>query len=212
MVPVKICGITSLKDALLCQRLGISALGFVFAPSPRQVTVEQVKQITRRLSPLLIKVGVFVNEDPHRIRAIMKDCRLDLAQLHGDETPADCQILGGRVIKALRAGLDPPLPIWQKAAVRGILIDSYTTEAYGGTGQVFDWRLVAAYRRLGLPLILAGGLKPENIRAALRSTRPAGIDLSSGVEKRPGVKDPVKIKSLMDELKVISDEWQAEKH
>lgn len=206
MVPVKICGITNINDALICQKFGISALGFVFAPSPRQVTVEQVMRITSQLSPLILKVGVFVDEDPLRIRAIMKACRLDLAQLHGDETPQDCQVLAGRVIKAFRAGRDRPSLEWQGAALRGILVDSYTANAHGGTGRVFDWKLVANYRKLGFPLILAGGLNPDNIGAALNRVRPDGIDLSSGVEKSPGVKDPDKIARLMATIKNFADQ------
>ncbi|HHW11536.1 MAG TPA: phosphoribosylanthranilate isomerase [Firmicutes bacterium] len=197
MIPVKICGITNLNDALVCQKLGVSALGFVFAPSPRRVSVEQVAQITRHLSPLILKVGVFVDEDPLRIHEVMEACRLDLAQLHGAEKPEHCQILGGRVIKAFRAGRDQPDPEWRGAPLRGILVDSYAANVYGGTGQVFDWALVANYRKLGFPLILAGGLNPENIGAALRRVQPDGIDLSSGVEKSPGIKDPDKIARLM---------------
>ena len=205
MVPVKICGITNLNDALACQKLGVSALGFVFAPSPRQVTTEQAAEITRYLSPLILKVGVFVDEDPFHIRAIMKACRLDLAQLHGGETPQDCRVLAGRVVKAFRAGLDQPSPEWQGVALRGILVDSYAADAYGGTGRVFDWKLVADYRKLGFPLILAGGLNPDNIAAALRRVRPDGIDLSSGVEVKPGRKDPDKIARLMSTIKSLPD-------
>lgn len=205
MVPVKICGITNWQDALSCQKMGISALGFVFAPSPRQVTPAQVYQITRRLSPFLLKVGVFVDEDPYRVREIMRDCRLDLAQLHGAETPGACEILAGRVIKAFRAGRDRPDPGWKTAPLRGILVDTFRPGHYGGTGHVFDWSLVAPYRELGFPLILAGGLNPENIGAALQHVRPDGIDLSSGVEVRPGIKDPAKIAKLMAIVKAADE-------
>jgi phosphoribosylanthranilate isomerase len=201
MIPVKICGITRLKDAFACQKMGVSALGFVFAPSQRQVTVEQVYQITNRLSPFLIKVGVFVDEDPLYIRETMKDCRLDLAQLHGNETPDDCEALAGRVIKAFRVGRDQPNPIWKRAPLRGILIDAFSTSAFGGTGQVFDWNLATAYRKLGFPLLLAGGLNPDNVLAALRRVRPDGIDLSSGVELRPGIKDQEKLAKLMAKMR-----------
>ncbi|HEY8393067.1 MAG TPA: phosphoribosylanthranilate isomerase [Capillibacterium sp.] len=201
MVPVKICGITNWQDAFYCQEMGVSALGFVFAPSPRQVTVDQVYQITRRLSPFLLKVGVFVDDDPYRIREIMRDCRLDLAQLHGAESPGDCEILAGRVIKAFRAGCDRPDPGWKKAPLRGILIDTFLPGHNGGTGHVFDWSLVTPYRQLGFPLILAGGLNPDNVNAALQSVRPDGIDVSSGVEIRPGIKDPAKIARLVTVVK-----------
>jgi phosphoribosylanthranilate isomerase len=205
MVPVKICGITNLKDALLCQKAGVSALGFVFAPSKRQVTVAQVQQITVHLSPFILKVGVFVDEDPFRIREIMSTCRLDLAQLHGDETPDDCRILSGRVLKAFRAGRDRPNLCWQGAAIRGIIIDSYSTEALGGTGKTFNWDLFTDFRKLGFPLILAGGLNPGNITTALRSVYPDGIDLSSGVEQQPGIKDPIKIRELLAAVASLPD-------
>lgn len=201
MVPVKICGITNPEDALFCQKLGVTALGFVFAESKRRVTVEQVYRITSRLSPLLVKVGVFVDEDPFRIREIMRNCRLDLAQLHGKETPNDCEILEGRVIKGFRAGKDSPDPVWRGAAIRGVLLDSYSAGSAGGTGKTFDWKLAAEYRDLGFPLILAGGLNPDNIEAAIRTVRPDGVDLSSGVEKEPGVKDSEKITQLMERIK-----------
>lgn len=204
MTPVKVCGITNLADALTCVRYGVSALGFVFAESKRQVTVEQVYQITKQLSPLIIKIGVFVDEDPLRIKEIMKDCRLDLAQLHGKESPNDCEILEGRVIKGFRAGQDSPGSVWRGAAIRGILVDSYSIGSPGGTGKTFDWRLTAEYRNLGFPIILAGGLNPDNIEEAIQTVRPDGIDLSSGVERAPGLKDAEKVARLMDRIRAYS--------
>lgn len=201
MIPVKICGITNLEDALICQRLGVAALGFVFAVSKRQVSVAKVYRISRELSPFIIKVGVFVDADPLQIKEIMRDCRLDLAQLHGKERPDHCELLEGRVIKAFRAGLDHPDPSWRGAALRGVLVDSYTPNTAGGTGLVFDWDLASGFKELGFPLILAGGLNPDNIVAAIESVRPDGVDLSSGVELEPGVKDPGKIASLMSRIK-----------
>ena len=206
MVPVKICGITNQEDALTCQKLGVTALGFVFAPSKRQVNPEKVYQISRQLSPFIVKVGVFVNEDPLRIREILKDCRLDLAQLHGQETPDDCELLGGRVIKVFRAGRDLPGPIWRKAAIRGVLVDSYSSGVAGGTGLTFDWKLAAGYKQLGFPLILAGGLNADNIEAAVRVAQPDGVDLSSGVELGPGHKDPEKIGKLMNGIRGIQQQ------
>lgn len=201
MIPVKVCGITNLEDALICVKYGVAALGFVFAPSKRRVDPEKVYQISRRLSPFIVKVGVFVDEDPLRIKEILKDCRLDLAQLHGKEVPDDCELLEGRVIKAFRAGYDHPDPIWKGAAIRGILVDSYSAAASGGTGTTFDWKLAADYRQLGFPLILAGGLNPDNIETAVRTVRPAGVDLSSGVEREPGLKDAGKLRNLMNRIK-----------
>ncbi len=203
MTPVKICGITSLDDALTCVKYGVSALGFVFAASKRQVTVEKVYQISRQLSPFIVKVGVFVDEDPLRIREILKDCRLDLAQLHGKETPNDCELLEGRVIKAFRAGYDHSDLSWREAAIHGVLVDSFSAGAAGGTGAVFDWKLADAFRELGFPLILAGGLNPDNIQEAIQTVRPDGVDLASGVEREPGLKDPKKIERLMSRVKAL---------
>ncbi len=203
MVPVKICGITNVEDALFCQKHGVTALGFIFAESKRRVTVDQVYQITKQLSPLTIKVGVFVDDDPYRIREVMKDCCLDLAQLHGNETPSDCEILEGRVIKGFGAGKDSPDLVWRGAAIRGVLVDSYSAGSNGGTGKTFDWKLAEEYRSLGFPLILAGGLNPDNIETAIRTVQPDGVDLSSGVEREPGLKDSTKIEMLMEKIRGI---------
>ncbi|HBF36575.1 MAG TPA: N-(5'-phosphoribosyl)anthranilate isomerase [Firmicutes bacterium] len=201
MIPVKICGITNLEDALTCVRHGASALGFIFAPSKRQVTVAKVYEISRQVPPFITKVGVFVNEDPLVIREILKDCHLDLAQLHGGESQAVTEFLPGRVIKAFKAGLDEPDLAWRDFPIRAILIDSFMKEIPGGTGQTFNWSLFQSFRSLGYPMILAGGLNPGNIINAVETARPEAIDLSSGVELKPGIKDPMKIKQLMANLK-----------
>lgn len=197
MIPVKICGITTLADALLCCSAGVTALGFVLAPSSRRVSPEQVAAITRQLPPFITKVGVFVNEDPGVIREIMKECRLDLAQLHGEESPDWCERLDGRVIKAFKAGRDFPDSDWNKVQLYGVLIDSYSGQESGGTGKAFDWNLFKCFRKLGAPLILAGGLNPANLGEALRIARPDSVDVSSGVEISPGIKDPFKVRQFM---------------
>jgi phosphoribosylanthranilate isomerase len=200
MIPVKICGITNLSDARQAARCGVSALGFVFAPSKRQVDVATVRRIIRELPPLITTIGVFVNEEPAIIKEILRECRLDLAQLHGEEPPATCEVLEGRVVKAFKAGKTKPDPIWRHAALRGVLVDTYVATAAGGTGVTFDWELFHEYRALGFPLILAGGLNPANISAALRIARPDAVDVSSGVEQAPGKKDAAKIKELMEAI------------
>ncbi|HOJ77146.1 MAG TPA: phosphoribosylanthranilate isomerase [Bacillota bacterium] len=203
MIPVKICGITNLNDALNCIRYGAAALGFIFAPSKRQVTPETVARITRELSPFVTKIGVFVDEDPYVIKQLMKDCRLDLAQLHGSESPDVAEQLEGRVIKAFRAGLDQPDLIWKDSPVRAILIDTYSPDTAGGTGKTFDWRIFETFRTLKLPQILAGGLNESNIEAAIKTARPDLIDVSSGVEYSPGLKDEQKVASFMEKVKNI---------
>jgi phosphoribosylanthranilate isomerase len=204
MIPVKICGITNIHDALICVQHGVTALGFVFAESKRQVDPAAVYEITRQLPPFITRVGVFVDEDPWVIRDILKDCGLDLAQLHGSEPLTVTDILPGRVIKTFKAGYEPPdhpeVTCWQDTPLRAVLIDTYSPGAAGGTGQPFDWELFKAYRSLKFPLILAGGLTPGNIKRAIQQAQPDAVDLSSGVEKEPGIKEPIKIEALMREM------------
>ncbi len=204
MIPVKICGITRLEDALACINQGVSAIGFVFAPSKRQITVAKAYELSRQVPPFITKVGVFVNEDASVIREILKDCLLDLAQLHGTESQTITDILPGRVVKAFRAGLDHPDPAWRNLPIRAILIDTFASGSTGGTGQTFDWRLFEEFRTLGYPMILAGGLHPGNIQTAIETVRPDAIDLSSGVELEPGIKDHRKIRELMNNVQKIA--------
>lgn len=204
MIPVKVCGITNLEDALTCIRYGVTALGFVFAPSKRQVTPGTVSLIARQLPPFVTKVGVFVDEDPLVVREILTDCRLDLAQLHGAEPVKVTEILPGRVVKAFKAGIDPPDLSWKEAPLRAVLIDAYSPTAAGGSGITFDWNLFNNYRVLGWPLILAGGLHPGNVVQAAATVHPDALDLSSGVEASPGIKDSGKIRELMDNLRGVN--------
>jgi phosphoribosylanthranilate isomerase len=203
MIPVKICGITNLDDALTCIAHGVSALGFVFAPSKRQLTVAKAYEISRQLPPFITKVGVFVDQDPLVIKEILKDCRLDLAQLHGNEPVEISEIIPGRIIKAFRAGKDQADPAWRGLPLSAVLIDTFSAGTAGGSGQAFDWSLFEGFRALGYPLILAGGLHPGNIKAAIQTARPDAVDLSSGVEQEPGIKDPGKIRELMMNMREI---------
>ncbi|MCL6591214.1 MAG: phosphoribosylanthranilate isomerase [Firmicutes bacterium] len=203
MIPVKICGITNLNDALTCIRNGVSALGFIFAESKRRVAPEVAREISRQLPPFVTKVGVFVDEEPATVNEILRDCRLDLAQLHGLKAASVVEMLPGRVIKVFRAGMDPPDPSWTEAPLRAVLVDTYHPDTQGGTGVPFNWDLFGSYRKLGFPVILAGGLKPENILSAIQTARPDAVDLSSGVELKPGVKDPVRIRQLMSLIQKV---------
>ncbi len=197
MITVKMCGITNLEDALTCINSGAAALGFVFAASKRQVDPATVAAITRRLPESVIRMGVFVNEDPIIIREILKNCGLDLAQLHGEETPEQAALLKGRAIKAFKAGKDRPGSEWERAGLRAALIDTYCSAAAGGSGRTFDWGLFDHYRNLKVPLILAGGLHSGNLAEAIKHTGADAIDVSSGIELRPGIKDPSRIREFM---------------
>lgn len=200
MIRVKICGMTSLEDASLAVRLGVHALGFIFAPSPRQVSPDAVRYIVRGIPPLVQTVGVFVNDAPSRVREIMGFCGLDLAQLHGDESPDDCEALTPRVIKALRLKDESSLAAAEtyRGKVRAVLLDSYVKGRRGGTGTTLDWDLAARALKIGIPVILAGGLNPGNVRRAVSVVRPFAIDVNSGVEERPGRKSPALMDRLME--------------
>jgi phosphoribosylanthranilate isomerase len=196
---VKICGQTSEEDALLSVALGADALGFIFAPSPRQVAPSLVHDILRRLPPEILTFGVFRNELPQRVAKIVNECGLRGAQLHGRETPDQSQWLKERipvVVKAFMAG-DPALKHAEEFGVDAILIDS---PSGGGSGKVFDWRL-AEDAPGRLPLLLAGGLNADNIADAIEKVHPFGVDSCTGVEAEPGRKDPRKLRLFIANAK-----------
>jgi len=192
-VRVKICGITNLEDALQAVEAGADALGFVFYDkSPRFVSPLAVQKIITRLPPFVTTVGLFVNEEVPQIRRTMAAARLDVVQLHGDETPEKCLIKPLRVIKALRVKDAASLAGAGDYQVSALLLDAWCDQAFGGTGKQFDWQL--AKRLTGQrPLILAGGLTPENIIDAVQAVKPYAVDVSSGVEAAPGQKDHQKV-------------------
>jgi phosphoribosylanthranilate isomerase len=153
-------------------------------------------------------VGVFVNEDKNRIHDIMDFCGLDMIQLHGEEPPGFCRELMPCVIKAFRVKqASDLLPIRRyQGQVRAILLDTYEKGTKGGTGKTFDWSLAAGARQFGMPVILSGGLKPGNIRQAVSTVKPHAVDVNSGIEVRPGKKDPALMKQLMEEIDQMNSE------
>ena len=190
MVRVKICGITNSDDARHAADCGADALGFVFyAGSPRCVTPEQARELVAGLPPFVTRVGLFVNEDPVRIRAIIASCGLDAVQLHGDEPPADCVLPPCRVIKGVRPRYAADLAALAAYPVAALLVDAAVPGQFGGTGQRADWEL-AAVLAARQRVILAGGLTPANVAAAVRQVRPYAVDVASGVESAPGRKNP----------------------
>ena len=192
-----------MTDAERAVELGANALGFIFAKSPRRISPEKAKEITQGISPFVKTVGVFVNEAPSTIREIIHFCGLDLIQLHGNETVSDCAELGPRVIKAFRVKGEETLSqiTPYKDHVRAILLDTYQKGVDGGTGKTFDWRLACQAKTCGIPMVLSGGLNPENVQEALNKVRPSAIDISSGVEERPGIKDHERIRLLMGKVR-----------
>lgn len=198
---VKICGLTRVEDALTAAEAGADALGLVFAPrSPRCLTPERGAELAAALPPFVSLVALFVDPEPALVEAVLRAVRPDLLQFHGDEAADFCAGFGVPWIKALR--VRPETDLLQCAAAyagtRGLLLDAYAADAHGGTGRRFDWGLIPA--ELPLPLILAGGLAPENVGEAIRRVRPWAVDVSSGVEAAKGIKDPALIGAFMKEV------------
>jgi phosphoribosylanthranilate isomerase len=203
---VKICGITNTEDALKAVELGVDALGFIFAKSPRMIEPEKAAAIIRSLPPFVKSVGVFVNEDPKRVRQVAELCGLDIIQFHGDEPAELLAEFTPRAIKAFRlkdgSSLEPVKLYHGK--VRAILLDTYSDKKWGGTGKTFDWALAVKAKTLGFPVILSGGLDPANIQDAILTVRPHAVDVNSGVEERPGKKDHNLMCRLMENIRRAS--------
>ena len=197
---VKICGITRAEDADLATELGASALGFVFWPgSARYISQESARAIVRRHAGTVKSVGVFVDQSPEEVTHIMDTVGLDVAQLHGGESPEYCRLLNRAVIKAIGLQDGEPALLDEFDPEMLILIDAHDPSRYGGTGRTVDWnaaRQIAVSRKT----ILAGGLNPENITRAVAAVRPYGVDVSSGVEAAPGVKDASRLKRFFEAL------------
>lgn len=189
---VKICGITSVEDARRAVAAGADALGLVFAPSPRRVSPEAAEEIVASLPPSAAAVGVFVDERPAVVRAIAARCRLAWIQFHGDEEPEECLEFGARAIKAVRVRDAGSLCGLDRYRVGAFLLDSYTGGTHGGTGRAFRWELAASFSP-GVPVVLSGGLTPENVARAIAAVKPQAVDASSGVESSPGRKDPARV-------------------
>jgi phosphoribosylanthranilate isomerase len=200
MVKVKVCGITSADDALAAIEYGADALGFIFATSPRQVTPEQAARIVAVLPPFVCTVGVFVNRGVAEVKAVMERCHLDLAQLHGEETPADCQALAPRVIKSFAVRDESVLAALPPYRVAAYLLDTHHAVLKGSTGRSFDWRIARQAAGCG-PVIISGGLTAANVRQAIAAGRLYAVDVASGVESRPGVKDHAKLRDFIEVAK-----------
>ncbi|MDW8323147.1 MAG: phosphoribosylanthranilate isomerase [Burkholderiales bacterium] len=199
---VKICGLTRLEDALAAAQAGADAIGFVFAPgSPRRIRPEQAAAIAAALPPFVTTVALFVDAAPEEVQAVVAVLRPDLLQFHGAEPPEYCAGFGLPYLKAVRvrAGVDLLQYAAAYAGARGLLLDAYDPQRAGGTGLRFDWSLIPP--GLGRPVVLAGGLDPDNVAEAVRRVRPWAVDVSSGVETAPGVKDAQRIRRFIQEVR-----------
>src|SRR5690554_3804680 len=204
---VKICGITRVEDALLAAELGADALGMVFyAGSSRVVNLQQARAVRERLPAFVSLIGLFVDPDEAEVRAVIEAVHLDGLQFHGDESEEFCLRFDLPYIKAVRVrpDVDPLQQVAEHPQAAAILLDAWDPRLMGGTGRAFDWtvaRKVVADSHL--PVVLAGGLQADNAARAVQEVAPWALDLSSGVESEPGVKDPAKLKAFFDEVACV---------
>lgn len=201
-VRVKVCGITRNEDAIAAVQCGADAIGFVFwRHSARYIDADSARRITDVIPPFVCTVGVYVDPDAVWVEETARAAKLNLLQFHGDESPEFCNQFSQPYIKAIR--VKPDTDLLQYAAryrtAKGLLLDTYAANMPGGTGHVFDWRLIP--QQLPLPLILSGGLNPDNVVHAIQQTKPWAVDVSSGVEASKGIKDKKKIIAFMQGVK-----------
>lgn len=202
MTKIKICGITNLDDALASVEFGADAIGFIFVPNtPRYIEPAKAAEIIARLPPFVTTVGLFVNDSQEHIKQVADQCKLNILQLHGQEPPDFCLQFNRKIIKAFRVKDEESLTDLPKYTVSAYLLDPYVKGAMGGTGVTFDWRLALEAKKYGL-VILAGGLNPANVTKAIQQVHPYGVDVSSGVEAKPGKKDHSKLKDFIAAAKV----------
>jgi phosphoribosylanthranilate isomerase len=197
-VKVKICGITSVADALGAAEAGADLIGLMFYErSPRYVPFARAAEIAKALPPFISRVGVFVNPDADTVMRAIGECGLSLLQFHGEEAPAFCTQFGLMSMKAFRVRDADSLLALPDYETDAYLLDAYSPDAHGGTGAKFNWDLAIAAKQHDRPIFLAGGLTPENVAQAVQQVAPFGVDVSSGVESAPGKKDPAKVRAFI---------------
>jgi len=197
-VRIKICGITRYEDAKVAESLGVDALGFVFyQKSPRYIRPEEAALIIRQLPPFVSCVGVFVDEEIDRVTAVARATGIDTVQLHGNESPHYCCKIPLPVIKAFSIEPATDLSLLEQYHVAALLLDTWSFGRCGGTGKKFDWSIARSACIKYDRVILAGGLNPTNLEEALETVQPYGIDIASGVEIKPGIKNPRKMRDAV---------------
>jgi phosphoribosylanthranilate isomerase len=205
-VRVKICGVTNLPDALVAVEAGADALGFNFyEKSPRFISTKKAAEISRALPPFALRVGVFVNPAEELVLRAIGESGLNLLQFHGDEPPEFCTQFGLMSMKAFRVRDAASLKELPKYQTDAWLLDAFSSDTFGGTGEKFNWNLAVEAQKLGKPIFLAGGLSPENVAEAIQKAQPFGVDVSSGVESSPGVKDHGKVRAFIKTVKNLPD-------
>jgi phosphoribosylanthranilate isomerase len=201
---VKICGITNLADAQAAVGSGADAFGFNFyEKSPRLVSLKTASEISKKLPPYIMRVGVFVDAPGDFVLRAISEAGLTMLQFHGDEPPEFCTQFGLMSMKAFRIRDEKSLEELSDYQTDAYLLDAFSSTTPGGTGEKFNWDLAVEAQKFGRPIFLAGGLTPENVAGAVRKVRPFGVDVSSGVESAPGKKDHAKVKAFIHAAKSV---------
>ena len=199
---IKICGITNVEDGVAAAEAGADMIGLMFYErSPRHISFATAAEVSRALSPFIVKVGVFVNPDEDTVMRAINDCGVTLLQFHGEETPGFCTQFGAMSMKAFRIKDAASLEALPNYPTDAWLLDAYSPDAHGGTGAKFNWELAIEAKNLGRPIFLAGGLTPENVGDAVQTVQPFGVDVSSGVESAPGKKDHAKVRAFIQAVR-----------
>ena len=199
---IKICGITSVEDGVAAAEAGADMIGLMFYErSPRHISFATAGEISRSLSPFIVKVGVFVNPNEDTVMRAINDCGVTLLQFHGEETPGFCTQFGAMSMKAFRIKDAESLDALPNYPTDAWLLDAYSPDAHGGTGAKFNWELAIEAKNLGRPIVLAGGLTPENVGDAVQTVQPFGVDVSSGVESAPGKKDHAQVRAFIQAVR-----------
>lgn len=199
---VKICGITNVAAGLAAAEAGADMIGLMFYErSPRHISLPTAVEISRALPPFVVKVGVFANPTEEQVLRAISECGVTMLQFHGEEPPEFCTQFGAMSMKAFRIRDEESLAALPNYATDAYLLDAYSSEARGGTGEKFNWDLAVEAQKFGKPIFLAGGLTPENVAEAVRQVEPFGVDVSSGVESAPGKKDHAKVRAFIEAVR-----------
>jgi phosphoribosylanthranilate isomerase len=204
-IKVKVCGVTCIEDAMACVEAGVDALGLNFyEPSPRYLTGDRAAEITRHLPPFVARVGLFVNATEDTVRSVIERTGINTLQFHGDESPEFCSRFAPlKIIKAFRVKGPETLRELARYDVDALLLDSYRAGIHGGTGESFNWELARQAKDEGKPIILAGGLNPENVAEGIHETWPYAVDVASGVEREKGHKDADLVRRFIEIVRQV---------
>jgi phosphoribosylanthranilate isomerase len=203
---VKICGVTSVADALMAAEAGADLIGLMFYDgSPRHITLATAVEISRALPPFVLRVGVFVNPEEAQVTRAIAECGLNLLQFHGDEDSDFCTQFGLMSLKAIRVRDPESLKQLEDFHTDAFLLDAYSKSGLGGTGEKFNWELAVAAQKFGKPIFLAGGLTPENVADAVKKVNPFAVDVSSGVEFAPGKKEEAKVRAFVQAVRAAAE-------